>query len=111
MAAYRIYTGSDGQSHLEEMETPPPGSDSPHVNAREIYIRTQPAGYFHDWHTSPHREYVVTLAGQLNIGLGDGTSQVFGPGDVFWAEDLTGRGHTSRVVGGQPRLAAVILLE
>jgi hypothetical protein len=31
----------------------------------------------------------------VDIGLGDGTSMTFVPGDVFLAEDVTGQGHTA----------------
>jgi hypothetical protein len=34
----------------------------------------------------------------------------FGPGDVLLAEDTTGRGHITRVVGTQPRLYATVPL-
>ena len=34
-----------------------------------------------------------------------------GPGDVNLAEDLTGRGHTTRVVGDVPRVVATIHMD
>jgi hypothetical protein len=43
--------------------------------------------------------------------LGDGTIHRLGPGDVNLAEDLTGHGHTTRVVGDEPRVTATIHLE
>jgi hypothetical protein len=46
----------------------------------------------------------------VEFGLGDGTVHRFDPGDVTLAEDLTGQGHTSLVVGSQPRLPAYIPL-
>ena len=33
-----------------------------------------------------------------------------GPGDVLLAEDLTGQGHITRVVGPEPRFYAVVPL-
>jgi hypothetical protein len=35
----------------------------------------------------------------MEIGIGDGTKRRFGPGDVVLADDLTGRGHTTRSLG------------
>jgi hypothetical protein len=35
----------------------------------------------------------------------------FGPGHVNLVEDLTGRGHTTRVVGDGPRMTVTIPLE
>jgi len=38
----------------------------------------------------------------------DGTVKRFGPGGVMLADDITGRGHITRVVGGQPRVYVMI---
>jgi hypothetical protein len=35
----------------------------------------------------------------------------FGPGDVMLADDTAGRGHITRVVGGQPRNCIMIPLK
>jgi hypothetical protein len=47
------------------------------------------------------------LAGQMEIGIGDGTKRRFGPGDVVLADDLTGQGHTTRSLG-VPRISATV---
>jgi hypothetical protein len=44
----------------------------------------------------------------MEIGFGGGTTRRFGPGDVVLADDLTGRGHTTRTVGGVPRVSATV---
>ena len=67
-------------------------------------------GNFIDWHTAPRRQFVITLSGEVEIGLGDGTVHRFGAGHVNLAEDLTGQGHTTRVVGDEPRVTATIPL-
>ncbi len=111
MSISRIYTGSDGQSHIEELDLKArPDLTSPQV-AKSIVFRTTPAGQFSDWHVGPRRQYVITLSGEVEIGLGDGTKHRFGPGHVNLIEDLTGKGHTTRVVGRVPRLSATIPLE
>jgi len=51
------------------------------------------------------------LSGEAEIGLGDGTTRRLGSGDVNMAEDLTGHGHTTQVVGQGPRVTATIHLE
>ena len=53
---------------------------------------------------------MITLEGEVEIGLGDGTVRRFGPCHVTLAEDLTGQGHTTRVVGNKRRLTATIHL-
>ena len=110
----RMYSGSDGESHFEEVTpgfAPADGQDRTQLEGAEgvSFGRAQP-GYFLDWHNAPRRQYVVTLAGEVEIGLGDGTVRRFGPGDVLLAEDLTGRGHTTRVVSTEPRLTLTVPL-
>ena len=79
--------------------------------AKGVVFRSSPPGRFSDWHLAPRRQYIITLSGEAEIGLGDGTIQHLGPGDVNMAEDLTGHGHTTRVVGDVPRVTATVHLE
>ena len=51
---------------------------------------------------------MITLQGQAEIGIGDGTKRIFNPGDVLLADDLTGRGHTTAAVGGTTRVSVAI---
>ena len=60
--------------------------------------------------TSGRRQYVITLVGALEIGLGDGYVHRFGPGEGILAEDLTGQGHTTRAIGDEPLLSIAIPL-
>ena len=108
---FRLYSGEDGQSHFEELELPTgPVGQSPIQTATAITFRISEPGDLIDWHPAPRRQYIITLSGQSEIGIGDGTVRRFGPGDVMLAEDLTGRGHTTRVVGNEPRVSAAIPL-
>ena len=105
----RLYSGSDGQSHLEEMDPPYGQVDGPVAQkASGLTFRKSEPGYFLDFHPAPRRQYVITLQGEAEIGLGDGTTMRFGPGDVMLADDLTGKGHTTRVVGDVPRISVAI---
>ena len=111
MAFVRCYTGTDGQSHFEDLDLLPPDMErSIEQAASGITFTRSPNGRFSDWHNAPRRQFVITLAGEVEIGLGDGTVHRYGPGHVTLAEDLTGRGHTTRVVGNQPRLSVTIPL-
>ena len=110
MGIYRLYTGSDGQSHIEEINL----ADHPELKegfvAKNINFQEWPPGRFIDWHPAPRRQYVISLSGQIEIGLGDGTTSRYGPGDARLVEDTTGQGHTTRVVGDQPSITAVVPL-
>ena len=110
MGIMRLYTGADGQSHLEEIELASHPELTTLQPTKGIVFRTSQPGYFSDWHNAPRRQFVITLTGEVEIGLGDGTMRRFGPGHVTLAEDLTGQGHTTRVVGDQPRLSVTIPL-
>jgi quercetin dioxygenase-like cupin family protein len=110
MSISRLYTGADGQSHVEALD-PATHPELTTLHATKgVVFRISPPGYFSDWHNAPRRQYVITLEGEMEIGLGDGSVHRFGPGHVTLAEDLTGKGHTTRVVGNKPRLTATIHL-
>ena len=112
----RIYTGADGETHFDDVEPAfeqrGAGERSPLEEAKGVEFGRYQPGYFSDWHNAPRRQYVFGLSGMMEIGIGDGTVVSFGPGDVLVAEDLTGRGHTMRITGSEPRVhAAVPLLD
>ena len=107
MGTYRLFTGDDGQSHIELID--PSGWTAPQA-ATSIVFRTDPPGNFQDWHPAPRRQFVIILSGQLEIGLGDGSKHVFGAGDARLVEDTTGQGHTTAVYGDQPCVLATIPL-
>src|SRR5258706_2535360 len=104
----RIFTGHDGQTHFEDL--PLPAEESHNVALRagaNLVFRCFPAEYFSDWHTAPRRQYIFVLSGQMEIGIGDGTTRRFGPGDMVLADDMTGKGHTTRSLG-VPRVSATV---
>ncbi|MEK7783357.1 MAG: hypothetical protein AAB279_05455, partial [Candidatus Binatota bacterium] len=107
MKITRLYTGTDGESHFEEIEVPVEKLQA----AEGILLREAPPGNIQDWHPAPRRQYIITLSGQGEIETRDGTKKRFGPGDIMLADDLTGRGHITRVVSNKPRLYAQIPLK
>ena len=108
----RVYTGPDGQSHFEDLTLPPPGTEDTGLQqVTGLAFRRSPPGRFMDWHNAPRRQYIITLAGAGEIGIGDGSVRRFGPGDMLLADDLTGHGHTSRNVGEQERVLAIMPLD
>jgi quercetin dioxygenase-like cupin family protein len=110
MGMTRLYTGADGQTHIETIDPAArPDLTALHATKGVVFRSTEP-GHFSDWHNAPRRQYVITLEGEVEIGLADGTVHRFGPGHVTLAEDLTGKGHTTRVVGNTRRLTATIHL-
>lgn len=107
MKIVRLYTGTDNESHFEDLEIEmnllERMAASKLQPAHGIMFRSALANHLSAYHPAPNRQYVITLSGQVEIETGDGTIRRFGPGDVMLAEDTSGRGHITRVVGGQPR--------
>ena len=110
----RISSGSDGESHFETVDPafePTGRFERTKLEAVDgvEFVRLQ-SGLFFDWHPAPRRQYVFTMVGAVELGIGDGTVMTFRPGDVLLAEDLSGRGHTTRVVGDGPAILAWVRL-
>ena len=110
MGTFRLYTGPDGESHVERIDLGRAPDWIAGLGATQIAFREDPVGRFIDWHPAPRRQFVIILSGRLEIGLGDGSVYVFGPGDARLVEDTTGRGHTTRVHGTEPCVTATIPL-
>ncbi len=110
MSIFRMYTGSDGESHLEEQTVAAHPILSEARPTAHIQFRELPPGTFMDWHPAPRRQYVIVLSGQLELGFKDGTTKRLNPGDATLAEDTAGPGHTTRVVGNSPAVTAVVPL-
>ncbi len=104
----RLYTGPDGQTHAEEMPVKFTGdlqnqvSEMFKVTGAEIH--RAPAGRVVDWHVAPRRQLVITLSGRGEIEVTGGKKISVGPGNIELAEDLTGKGHITRVVGNEERV-------
>ena len=116
MRVTRIYTGADQQSHFEDyaVEMDDQGLIG-HLSARHavtnLIFRHTDGDYDYSWHNAPQRQYIVILEGGLDVEIGDGSRRVFGAGDILLAEDLTGQGHISCAVDGQPRRSLFITID
>lgn len=116
MKVIRIYTGSDNQSHFEDVLVPMKdagkiGFMSEITKATGVVFRETGGDYNYDFHTAPRRQYVVNLEGEVEIEVGDGSKRILRAGDILLAEDTTGQGHISRAVAGKPRKSLFITLD
>jgi hypothetical protein len=93
----RIYSGADWQSHFEDLEQDKhAGFFLAELPAKALVFKNDSNwDNLHGWHNAPRRQWCITLAGSVEIGIGDGTKRTFRSGDVFLAEDVTGQGHTA----------------
>jgi hypothetical protein len=109
----RLYTGSDGETHAEEIADTrlTPDAARSGLEASDVirvsglqFARTAP-GWVRDWHVAERHQYIVTLSGRGEIELAGGRKVPLEPGSVILAEDSTGKGHISRTLGTEDRIA------
>jgi uncharacterized cupin superfamily protein len=111
----RLWTGDDQNSYFEE------GSILLKEGARGDLLsgmpaatsisfqETSPGGAF-AWHTAPHRQFVITLSGTLDFQTRGGEHFLLRPGDVLFAEDTAGSGHSWRLTDDEPWRRVYVIL-
>ena len=104
---YRLYTGPDGDSHVERGSI---GVDAL-VAAASVQFKETPAHSSLDWHNDPIPQYVITLSGILEFTTRGGETFTLHPGDVLLAVDHTGTGHSWRLVNDDPWKRAYVVFE
>ena len=67
-----------------------------------VEFRRAPDGSFFDWHQAP------TLGGGVEFGLDGGETRIFEVEDVLLAEDVSGKGHTTRAIDERVRIAVAL---
>jgi quercetin dioxygenase-like cupin family protein len=114
MKITRLYTGSDQKSYFEDIELKFGGEQkiltTEPRTASMVVFRSVTPGTVLDRHTAPRRQFLVTLSGSWEIEASDGAVRTFRTGDVMLADDTTGDGHISRVVGSQPHIFMTVPL-
>jgi hypothetical protein len=106
----RVYSGSDGESHFEDLTPDQLAQIVNNVGSGDITVNRRPSPSESDYHNAPRRQYVVNLAGTAEFEVADGTKARLQPGDVLVAEDLTGHGHIARSIGDEFRVSLAIPL-
>ena len=106
----RIYTGPDGLSHAEEIEMKLNGNATEMIKATGVEFSRRLPSNSNDWHTGPRRQFVITLSGRGEIEVAGGQKIAVGPGHINLIEDTTGKGHITRNLGPEDRIAITIPL-
>lgn len=114
MKIVRLYTGADQKSHFEDIELKF-GGNQPMLTtdaraANSAVFRMAPVGLVIDRHPAPRRQFLVTLSGSWEIEASNGVKRVFKTGDVMLADDTTGAGHISRVLGNEAHVFMTVPL-
>ncbi len=117
-----LFTGTDGRAAFREesvelSEGTPAARLSPLMPSGGLQLRESPVGFRSTFHCTGAPQWLFVLKGQMEIGLQDGSSRVFGPGDHFYSADTlpegatfdpTVHGHWSRQVGDEPLVTAFV---
>jgi hypothetical protein len=114
MKITRFYATESGESRFVEIDIPIEQAQrdadghtlrfsnsypSPNVRFAEL-----PAGMVQSWHHAPARQIVVLLSGEIEVGTSDGQTRRWRVGEAFLADDVTGKGHTTKTIGGPARV-------
>jgi quercetin dioxygenase-like cupin family protein len=120
MNVIRIWADAAGASHFDEVgfemvmgayAPPAPALDlSEPMAAERAVLFSMPSGWFGDWHPSPRRQLYINLSGRLAVEVADGEVRELGPGAIVLVEDVTGTGHTTRVLGDEPSTGVFVHL-
>ena len=116
----RLYADEHGESHFEDVELDlvspeyappaPPLDLSSFTPATQFGFMRAPAGWSSEWHPSSTRNIFFVLSGEWEVTASDGETRRFAAGSVLLAEDTSGKGHASRVLGNTDSLAAIVQL-
>ena len=111
-----LYTDRDGRARFREEEVAlaegtPQAMLSAVFPSSGYQLRHSPIGFRSEWHCTPKPQWVFILGGEMEIGLQDGSSRLFTPGEHFLSADTLPagatfdpkvHGHWSAQRGGSP---------
>lgn len=111
-----LYTDTDGRARFRDEAVPltegtPAARLSALMASGGCQFRRSPVGFQSDFHCTTTPQWLVVLHGQMEIGLQDGSTRVFGPGQCFYSNDTLPagatfdarlHGHRSRQLGDEP---------
>lgn len=92
-----IYATPDGESHHRIVEISNDAGEIP-VTAMTARAYARNVSNEADWHTAPRRQFAINMTGSLEVEISDGSRHRIGQGDLVFLEDITGKGHVTRVL-------------
>jgi len=117
-----LFTDTDGRACWRSEAVPlqavkPMVSLSALLPSGGLQLRASPPGFRSGFHCTETPQWVFILGGVMEIGLQNGTSRMFHPGEHFYSADVLPdgavfdaavHGHWSRQVGEEPLLTAFV---
>ena len=114
----RLYTGADGQSHADDTDVAwRPAklhaelSESASVKVTAAQFLRWPRGFVWEGHPASKRQYVIIVSGRGEVDVAGGKKVQLLPGRVLLAEDVTGKGHTTRVGADEDLVMLLVPLQ
>lgn len=117
-----LLTDPDGRARFHE-RTIPLAQGTPASRLSALFpsggyqLRMSPVGFRSQFHCTDKPQWVFILRGQMEIGLQDGSSRTFKPGEHFYSADVLPdgatfdpavHGHWSRQVGDEPLVTVFV---
>ncbi len=111
-----LFTDTDGRARFRDDPVPlTEGRPVTRLSALQAsggcQLRHSPVRFASDFHCTTTPQWLVVLQGSMEIGLQDGGTRVFGPGECFYSNDTLPpgatfdpqlHGHRSRLLGDVP---------
>lgn len=114
----RVFADAGGESHIERCQVTleskqfappaPPVNVSAMQPASGFALLDVPVDWWGEWHPTPFRQWLLFLSGSATIQASDGFQCEVAAGEIILLEDTGGRGHQTRIVGGQQALIASV---
>lgn len=111
-----LFTDTDGRARFRD-EPLALGEGTPVTRLSALQasggcqFRQSAVGFQSGFHCTTTPQWLVVLQGRMEIGLQDGSTRVFGPGECFYSNDTLPsgasfdaqlHGHRSRLLGDEP---------
>jgi len=117
-----LFTDSDGRARFRDQAIALPEGTaqarlSPLLPSGGYQLRRSPVGFRSQFHCTGEAQWVFILGGKMEIGLQDGSSRVFHPGEHFYSADTLPagavfdagvHGHWSRQLGSDALLTLFV---
>jgi len=112
-----IYADDDKETHFKDMEATMKEADyappapliyiSEHETAAGMIAIGFPPGWFGDFHPAPKHQWMIIVAGTLEIGVSDGEKRTLPAGTVAFLKESGSKGHSTRVIGDEQSIIMV----
>lgn len=97
----RVWADADGNSHVDEL---PISTKAGRINmAKSVPVTAMNYAEYkktetEDWHRAPGRQFSISLSGEIEVEVSTGKKHAIHSGDIVFLEDLTGKGHITRIL-------------